>query len=115
MAVITAIDAEWIEWLTGLDPDGGSGALEHGRSSRLAERDHVVRRTRWHRLADQAKDFPGNAVTGGVQTPNSDVALAWTASNDQANGAGHDFKQSHVCYVEVNIGTNSVVREIPVW
>jgi hypothetical protein len=61
------------------------------------------------------RDFPGNAVTGAVQTPTGDIALAWTASNGQANGAGHDFKQSHVRYVEVNLSTNSVVREIPVW
>ena len=61
------------------------------------------------------RDFPGMAVTGGVQTGDGTIALAWTASNGQANGAGHDFKQSHVRYVEVNPATGSVVREIPVW
>ncbi|PKW28075.1 hypothetical protein [Phycicoccus duodecadis] len=61
------------------------------------------------------RDFPGFAVTGGVQRADGTVALAWTASGGQANGAGKDFKQPHVRYVEVDPSTHTTVREIPIW
>ena len=61
------------------------------------------------------RDFPGNAVTAGVQLADGTVALAWTASNGQANGQGPDFRQSHVRYVEVDPNAGSTVREIPIW
>jgi hypothetical protein len=59
--------------------------------------------------------FPGNAVTGAVQTASDRVALAWTASSGQAKGQGKDFKQAHVRYVEIDPGTHSTQREIPIW
>ena len=60
-------------------------------------------------------DFPSFAVTGGVEMANGRVALAWSASNGQANGQGHDFKQAHVRYVEIDPNTRTTKREIPIW
>lgn len=61
------------------------------------------------------RDFPGNAVTGGVQLANGQVALAWTASSGQAKGQGKDFKQAHVRYVEIDPSSRTTTREIPIW
>jgi hypothetical protein len=60
-------------------------------------------------------NFPAFAVTGGVEMANGRVALAWSASNGQANGQGHDFKQAHVRYVEIDPDTRTTKREIPIW
>jgi hypothetical protein len=61
------------------------------------------------------RDFPGFAVTAGVELVDGRVALGWTASSGQANGAGKDFKQAHVRYVEVDPAAGTTTREIPIW
>ena len=97
-------------------PDN-SGTYSWGNVTRrrLAERHAVVPGPGRQRLAEEARDFPAFAVTGGVQMANGRVALAWSASNGQANGPGHDFKQAHVRYVEIDPDTRTTKREIPIW
>lgn len=71
LAVVTMVDAEWIEAVFGVDPDGGSGALEWGLALGLgivAAASALV--SRWSRRAAvaHAPDSCGHASSAPVTT-----------------------------------------------
>ena len=100
---------------------GGRTAATHTLRSwagrHLAERHQELEGTRRQRRLTKLNRTSRNfAVTGGVERSNGHVVLAWTASNGKGSARRLRFREHEPrAVVEVDLGTNSVVREIQVW
>ena len=87
----------------------------HRQGRHLAERQPQLDGPGRERLADEARDFPNFAVTGGVERPNGNVVLAWSASKGKGASNGFNFPNTHGRVVELDLVARSVVSEMQIW
>ena len=64
---------------------------------------------------NKLRDFPNFAVTGGVERPNGNVVLSWSASKGKGSSGGFNFPNTHCRVVELDLGTRKVVSEMQIW
>lgn len=60
-------------------------------------------------------NFPGFAITGGVERHNGHVVVAWTASDGEGAPGSFKFPNAHARVVEIDLGNRSIVSEMQVW